>query len=100
MLTFVPGGQRDYQITTNRGQRARRQDQAAIGGLREGHDGALDLGRVANVDRAYLHADRRRHGLDNRELADPGGDGGIPKHRRSRHARRDLLAQRVRTLLG
>ena len=28
-----------------------------------------------------------------RELADPGRYGGIPKDRRSRHARRDLLEQ-------
>ena len=28
-----------------------------------------------------------------RELADPGGYGGIPKDRRPRHARRDLLEQ-------
>ena len=27
------------------------------------------------------------------ELPGPGGDGGIPKHRPSRHARRDLLEQ-------
>ena len=27
------------------------------------------------------------------ELADPGGDGGIPKDRRPRHAGRDLLEQ-------
>jgi hypothetical protein len=31
--------------------------------------------------------------LDYGELADPGGYGGIPKDRRSRHARRDLLEQ-------
>ena len=40
-----------------------------------------------------LHAQRRRHGLDYRELPDPGGDGGVPKDRRARHARRDLLEQ-------
>ena len=43
---------------------------------REGCDAALDLGRVTNVDRAHLHAERRRHGLDDGELADPGGNGG------------------------
>ena len=74
-------------------QRARRHDQAAIRGAREGRDGALDLGRVAHVDRAHLHPERRRHGLDDGELADPGGYGGIPKDRRARHARRDLLEQ-------
>ena len=88
---FVPGRQRDDQIAMNHRQRARRHDQTAIRGAREGRDGALDLARVAHVDRAHLHPERRRHGLDGGELADPGGYGGIPKDRRSRHARRDLL---------
>jgi hypothetical protein len=38
--------------------------------------------------------ERRRHGLDDAELGETGGCcGGIPKDRRSRHARRDLLEQ-------
>ena len=77
----------------NERQRARRHDQAAIRSAREGRDGALDLAGVAHVDRAHLHPERRRHGLDRAELPDPGGYGGIPKDRRSRHARRDLLEQ-------
>jgi hypothetical protein len=76
-----------------RRQRARRQDQAAIGGLREGRDVALDLGRVAQVNWGHVHANRRRHGLDDCKLADPGGYGCIPNDGRSRHARRDLLEQ-------
>jgi hypothetical protein len=76
---FVPGRQRDDQIAMSARQRARRHDQAAIRGARECRDGALDLAGVAHVDRAYLHADRRRHGLDYGELANPGGYGGIPK---------------------
>jgi Resolvase, N terminal domain len=90
---FVPGGKGDDQITTNHRQRARRHDKAAIRGVREGGDGTLDLGRVAHVDWARVHANRRRHGLDYGELADPGGKGGIPKDRRSRYARRDLPQQ-------
>src|SRR6516165_4597029 len=75
-------------------RRARRHDQAAIRGTREGRDGALDLaGVVAYVDRAYIHADRWRHGLDDGELADPGRYRGISKDRRPRHARRNLLEQ-------
>ena len=77
----------------NARQRAPRHDQAAIRGAREGRDGALDLAGVAHVDRAHLHPERRRHGLDGAELADPGGYGGIPKDCRSRHAWRDLLEQ-------
>ena len=90
---FVPGRKRDDQIAMNDRRRARRHDQAAIRGARECRDGALDLAGVAHVDRAHLHPERRRHGLDCGELADPGGYGGIPKDRRSRHARRDLLEQ-------
>ena len=56
-------------------------------------DGAVDLGRVSHVDRTQLHAERRRHGLDRAQLADAGRYGRIPKDRRSRHARRDLLEQ-------
>ena len=74
-------------------RRARRHDQTAIRGAREGRDGALDLSGVAHVDWAQLHPERWRHGLDRAELADPGCYGGIPKDRRSRHARRDLFEQ-------
>ena len=77
----------------DRRRRAGRQDQAAIGGLREGRDGALDLGRVAQVNGGYVHANRRRHRLDDSELADPGSYGWITKDRRSRHTRRDFLEQ-------
>ena len=38
---------------------ARRHDQTAVCGAREGRDGALDLARVAHVDRADLHPDDR-----------------------------------------
>ena len=53
---------------------------------------SISLG-VAHVDRAQLHSERRRHGLDGAELADPDGYRGIPKDRHSRHARRDLFEQ-------
>jgi len=39
-------------------------DQTAIRGSREGRDGALDLAGIALVDRADLHPERRRHGLN------------------------------------
>ena len=48
---------------------------------------------VAHVDRAQLHSERRRRGLDRAELSDLGGYGGIPNDRRSCHARRNLLEQ-------
>ena len=62
-----------------RRQRARRHDQAAIRRARERRDGALDFAGVAHVDRAHLHPERRRHGLDGAELADPGGVGRDPE---------------------
>jgi hypothetical protein len=68
----VPGRQRDDQIAMTRRRRARRHDQTAIWGAREGRDGALDLGGVAHVDWAQLHPERWRHGMDRAELADPG----------------------------
>jgi hypothetical protein len=42
----------------NRRQCARRQNQTAIAGTREGNDGALDLDRVVHINRAHVHADR------------------------------------------
>ena len=39
-------------------------------------DGVLDLGGVAHVDRANLHPQRRRRGLDDGELAGAGSDVG------------------------
>ena len=91
---LVPGRQRDDQIAMNRRANALAVTiRPPFERAREGRDGALDLAGVAHVDRAHLHPERRRHGLDGAELADPGRYGGIPKDRRSRHARRDLLEQ-------
>ena len=70
---LMPGRKRDDQLAMTYRQRARRHYQAAILGACNGRDGPLDLGRVAHVDRTYLHPDRRRHGLDDGKLADPGG---------------------------
>ena len=54
---------------------------------------ARSISGVAHVDRAQLHPERWRRGLDYGELADPFGDGGIAKDRRVRHAGRDLFEQ-------
>src|SRR5262249_23822886 len=59
--------------------------------MREGSDSALDLAGITHVDRAHLHPERRRDGLDRSELARPRGKGGIPNDRRSRYAGRDLF---------
>ena len=89
----MPGRKRDDQIAMSRRQRARQSRSGRHCGLREGRDGALDLVGVAHVDRGYVHPERRRHGLDCGELADPGGYGWVSKDRHSRHARRDLFEQ-------
>ena len=89
----MPGRQRDDQIAMNVRRPARCHDQTAIGGARERRDGALDLVGVAHVDRVHLHPERRRHGLDDGELAGAGGLDGIPKDGYSRHTRRDLFEQ-------
>ena len=54
-------------------------DQPAIRGACEGRDDALDRGGIAYVDRDYFHAERGCHGLDDGELADPGGLVGSRK---------------------
>ena len=74
-------------------QRARRYDQAAIWGAREGSDGTLDLASIAHVNGAQLYPEPRRHTLKRGELPDPRGNGWIPKDRGSRHARCDLFEQ-------
>ena len=75
----------------NHRQPARRQDQPAIADARERRDGPLDFAGVAQVDRADLHPDRRRRGLNRGELGGTGRYSRVPKHGRTRHARRDLL---------
>ena len=74
-----------------RRQRTRRHDQPAIRIAREGRNRTLDLAGIAHVYRPYVHPDQRRHGLDYRELAYPGGYVGVPKDRRSCHAGDNLL---------
>ena len=89
---LVPGRQRDDQIAMNRrcppASRSVRHSAS-----REGRDGALDFAGVAHVERAHLHPERWRHGLDCAELASAGGCVGIAKDRHARHAGRDLLEQ-------
>jgi hypothetical protein len=55
--------------------------------------GLISYAGIAHVDRGQLHAQCRGHNLHRAELSDPGGDGGIAKHRCPRHAGRDLLEQ-------
>jgi hypothetical protein len=64
--------QRYDQVAMNRRQRAPGHDQAAIRPVRESRDSAFDLASVEHTDRAHLHPERRRHGLDYGELADRG----------------------------
>src|SRR5262245_24650752 len=90
---LVPGCQRDDQISLRHPSTARPYNQAAIWAAGECGDGALDLGRVTHASRADLHPERRRHRLDDGQLADPGGCGGITKYGRSLHVGRDLFEQ-------
>jgi hypothetical protein len=60
----VPGRKRDDQIAMNKCQRARGDDQTATQSAREIRDSALNLADGAHIDGAYLHPERRRHGLD------------------------------------
>jgi hypothetical protein len=76
---LVPGCQSDDQLAMRHRLRARRYDQAAIAGAREGRDSAPDLAGIADIDRAYLDPQRRRHRLNRGELAWPGGYGLGPE---------------------
>src|SRR5262249_15169454 len=55
---------RDDQIAVNDRPRAPCQYQPAIRASCESHERSLHLGGVAHVDRAQLHPERRRHGLN------------------------------------
>jgi hypothetical protein len=69
---LVSGRQRDDRVAVNHCQRAACQNQASMAGARQVRDVGLDLAGVAHVDGARLHSERRRHRLDDGELADPG----------------------------
>jgi len=83
----VPGSQSNYEIAMHRRCRAPGHDQTSIRSLRERRDLALDLARIAHVDRAHIHAQRRRHDLDCAELARPGRYRRFAKDRRVLHVR-------------
>src|SRR3954468_16740234 len=74
-------------------QRTSGHDYAAIRTAREGCKGALDLVRVAHVNRVYLYPERRCCRLNGTELADTGGGTRITENRRLDHPRCDLLEQ-------
>ena len=59
------------QIAMNRRRRARGHDQASVRVARECRDVTLNLAGDAHANRAYLHAERRPHGLDRPQLAEP-----------------------------
>src|SRR3984893_10822275 len=89
----MSGRKRDDQLAMNGRQPATRHDQAAVRGVRECGDGALDVAGIADVNRLHLHPQRRSHGLDHGELVDPLGYCRVAKDRCSRHTRRDLFEQ-------
>src|SRR5262249_22481949 len=72
--------------------RARRHNQAGIRSTREIGYAALNLFDVAHAERAKLHPQLRRGGLNCAQL--PGsGPLGFPQYPHLRHVRRDLFEQ-------
>ena len=67
-----------------------RHDQAVVRRVRERRDSLLNFRRVAHIDQAYFHPERRRRGLNDTELGGAAGGGGIAKDARSYHSWRDL----------
>src|SRR5262249_22755775 len=61
---LVLGGELQDQMTMNRRRRAPRYDKPAIRSACEGRDAALDLARVAHINRAHLHPELRCEALD------------------------------------
>src|SRR5262249_58565888 len=60
---------------------------------REGSDRSLHLSSIPNTDGIDLYPKRWRHGLDDTELTNSSGDGGIPEDYHTRNGRRDVLEQ-------
>ena len=87
-----PPGRRDRP-----GARRRRGERpvaaAVVRRVRERRDSLLNFRRVAHIDQAYFHPERRRRGLNDTELGGAAGGGGIAKDARSYHAWRDLFEQ-------
>src|SRR5215813_780275 len=75
----------------NRRRPTSRHDQATIVRARECGDAAFDLASVTYTDRAQLHAECRRGGLNCGELATPSSRAGFPNDRRSFQPRHHLL---------
>ena len=73
------GRERDDQIAMDYRWWGSGNDQTTVWRLRESHDGALDLARVAHINRTQLHAKRWCHRLYDRVLTDPGANAGVPK---------------------
>src|SRR5262245_64509991 len=73
-------------------KRATRLDQSAIRRAGKGRNGALDLARLAHVDRPQLDTHRRRYGLEGAELTSPRV-GCIPEDSHTLHSRSDLFQQ-------
>ena len=68
-------------------------NKTAIRRYRKGFDRPLNFARVAHVDWIHLHLVRRRGGLDDTKLPQPGGHGSIPQDCRARHVGRYLFEQ-------
>ena len=85
--------QRSDQFAMRGLLRAAGHDHATVRNLRECCERALDFVGIAHVDGTQFQSKRRSERLDSSEQTGPGRDPSIPKNRRSRHARRDLLKQ-------
>jgi hypothetical protein len=90
---LVAGRKRDDQLAISRQQWGPGNNQPTIRNARERYDSALDLARVAHVDRVQLDPKRRRQRLDDAILTGSGTHTWIAKDRCSGHPGRDLFEQ-------
>src|SRR5215467_8996186 len=91
---FVPSRQGDDQITMNHQRRWRPDnDQSSVRSCREATDASLNLVGIAHAYGGQFDIEGSGSGLNRREAARPGGDGGIPNDRHSLQVRCDVLEQ-------
>jgi hypothetical protein len=72
----MPGGKRNNHLAA-RARSGTGHDQATVRRAREPNDCVLHFRGIAQVDRTYLHAQRRCHGLYGSKLSDAGSKVAI-----------------------
>jgi hypothetical protein len=89
----MPGSQRNDQLAVPDRLGEQRHDQPAVRGSRKRRNRALELARVAQLDRGQIHGERWRHRLHGSDLRLAAGVPRVENDRHALHARGNVLEQ-------